>query len=70
MSGTASQAMMDAKTAFRADPVAGSLRGDVTDKKAMTKIMADREAMPGMILMDKMQINVWPAVPTVLFTPM
>ena len=62
--------MMDAKTAFRADPGAGSMRVDITDKKAMMKTAADREAMPGMTLMDSTQIKMWPAVPTVLFTPM
>ena len=49
--------MMDAKTAFRADPWAGSVRVDITDKKAMMKTAADREAMPGMTLMDSTQIK-------------
>ena len=50
-------AMMEATTAFRADPMAGSMLGDITDEEAMMKIMADCEKMPDMTLMDSMHMN-------------
>ncbi len=50
-------AMMEATTAFRADPMAGSMLGDISDEEAMMKIMADCEKMPEMTLMDSMHMN-------------
>ena len=49
--------MMEATTAFRADPMAGSMLGDISDEEAMMKIMADCEKMPEMTLMDSMHMN-------------
>ena len=51
-------AMMAATTAFRADPMAGSMLGDIiSDDEAMMKIMADCEGMPSMTLMDSMHMK-------------
>ena len=49
--------MMEAATAFRADPMTGSMLGDISDEEAMLKIMADCEGMPDMTLMDSMHMN-------------
>ena len=51
------EAMMATTTAFKADPMAGSMLGDITDEEAMMKIMADCKAMPDMTLMDSMHMN-------------
>lgn len=50
------EAMMAATTAFRADPMAGSMLGDISDDEAMMKIMAACEGMPSMTLMDSMHM--------------
>ena len=50
-------AMMEVTTAFRADPMAGSMLGEITDEEAMMKIMADCQKMPEMTLMDSMHMN-------------
>ena len=50
-------AMIKATTAFRADPMAGSMLGDISDEEAMLKIMADCEEVPDMTLMDSMNMN-------------
>ena len=49
--------MMEATTAFRADPMAVSMLGDISDEEAMMKIIADCEKMPEMTLMDSMHMN-------------
>lgn len=51
------ETMMAATVAFRADPMAGSMLGNITDEEAMMKIMADCNAMPDMTLMDSMHMN-------------
>ena len=51
------QAMMAATTAFRTDPMAGAMLGDISDEEAMMKIMADCEGMPSMTLMDSMHMK-------------
>jgi hypothetical protein len=50
-------AMMAATTAFRTDPMAGSMLGDISDDEAMTKLMAGCEGMPSMTLMDSMHMK-------------
>lgn len=50
-------AMMKTTTAFRADPMAGSMLGDASDDEAMMKIMAACDGMPEMTLMDSMHMK-------------
>lgn len=50
-------AMMETTTAFRTDPMAASMFGDVADEEAMMKLMADCAKMPDMTLMDSMHMN-------------
>ena len=50
-------AMMAATTAFRADSMAGSMLGDISDEEAMMKIMAGCEGMPSMTLMDSLHME-------------
>ena len=51
------EAMMAATKTFRADPMAASMLGDISDDEAMTKLMAGCEGMPSMTLMDSMHMK-------------
>ena len=51
------EAMVAATKAFRVDPMAGSMLGDISDDEAMTKLMAGCEGMPSMTLMDGMHMK-------------
>jgi hypothetical protein len=50
-------AMMTATKAFKVDPMAASMLGEISDDEAMMKIMAGCEAMPEMTLMDSMHMK-------------
>ena len=50
-------AMMTATKAFKVDPMAASMLGEISDDEAMMKIMAGCEGMPEMTLMDSMHMK-------------
>jgi hypothetical protein len=50
-------AMMAATKAFRTDPMAASMFGDISDDDAMMQMMAGCKGMPSMTLMDSMHMK-------------